>query len=397
MIISDQTRQFIADNKDKNPAEIALRASHDQNVDIPFALTQIAGRQMISNKVPSWYATDGILYPKHLSIEQCSSEPTALYKASLLKGESLLDLTGGMGIDCAFLARNFREVTYIEKQTELCELAQNNFPLLGLHHVKIQNENSIDFLERTNKVSCIFIDPARRSKSGGKTIAISDCEPDIISLKELLLEKAENVLVKLSPMLDISQAIFHLPQTKQVHIISADNECKEVLLLLTHKDIPHLIHCINLRKGNKPTESFVFTKEEETVANCRFTEKVQPYIYEPNASILKAGAYKSIAVAYNLSKLHPNSHLYTSDKLVRDFPGRVFNCHSVFSLNKKEVKTHLKDISEANITARNFPLTVAELRKRLKLKEGGTNYLFATTLANDKKVILHCTKIQESI
>lgn len=317
---------------------------------------------------------------------------TARYKSSLLKGGSLIDLTGGFGIDCAFLAPNFKKVIYVEKQEELCGIAAHNFPLLGLNHVEIVNGDGVDFLKNTNRVNCIFIDPARRDDKGGKTVAISDCMPDVKAMSSLLLDKADMIMIKLSPMLDLALALSDMPKTKAVHIVSVLNECKELLLVLASNDTESCkIHCVNLdRKGDM--QCFDFTREEEQNVICDYASDMGKYLYEPNSSILKAGAYKSIAYKYGIKKLHPNSHLYASDQLITDFPGRIFICHSVFSLNKREMKEHLSGISKANITVRNFPSSVSELRKRTKLNEGGDIYLFATTLADEKRVILKCTK-----
>ena len=390
--LNSDTIKFIQEHQKEDVCALALQASKYPLVDMSVAITQIAGLQTAKDKLPSWYATDGLLYPRHLSLEQCSSEMTARYKSSLLKGGSLIDLTGGFGIDCAFLAPNFKKVIYVEKQEELCGIAAHNFPLLGLNHVEIVNGDGVDFLKSTNRVNCIFIDPARRDDKGGKTVAISDCMPDVKAMSSLLLDKADMIMIKLSPMLDLALALSDMPETKAVHIVSVLNECKELLLVLASNDTESCkIHCVNLgRKGDM--QCFDFTREEEQNVICDYASDMGKYLYEPNSSILKAGAYKSIAYKYGIKKLHPNSHLYTSDQLITDFPGRIFICHSAFSLNKREMKEHLSGISKANITVRNFPSSVSELRKRTKLNEGGEIYLFGTTLADEKRVILKCTK-----
>ena len=332
--------------------------------------------------------------PKHLSLEQCSSEVTARYKATLLKGNSLTDLTGGFGIDCAFLAAKFKSAIYVERQQELCEIAAHNFPILNLNHINVKNEDGVSYLQAMSPVDCIFLDPARRNEHGGKTVAISDCEPDVAELEELLLNKAEQVMVKLSPMLDLSLALKELQHVQEVHIISANNECKELLLILGQASVEEIsIHCVNLpTKGIQEEQHFVFTREQEQCSECNYTNALENYLYEPNASLLKAGAFRSIASAFPVKKLHPNSHLYTSDVLVESFPGRAFHIISQCSLNKKELKESLGDLKKANITVRNFPATVAELRKRIKLSEGGDTYLFASTLNNGQKVLIRCEK-----
>ncbi len=395
MQLSSETLKFIKEHQEEDMRMLALQAARYPLVDMPAAITQITGLQIIKEKVPAWHATDGLIYPKHLSLEQCSSEITARYKASLLKGDTLIDLTGGFGVDCTFFAPNFKKVVYVERQNELCKIATHNFPILELHHIKVINADSVEYLRTTDKVSCIFIDPARRNTAGRKVTAITDCEPDVKSLSSLLLNKADKVMVKLSPMLDLSLALSDMPETCETHIVSVCNECKELLLILNNdKNKENKIYCINLdKKGNM--QCFVFTRENEQSARCDYTSTIHKYLYEPNAAILKAGAYKCVANIYKIKKLHPNSHLYTADELIKDFPGRVFSCLSVFSLHKKEMKKELNGISHANITVRNFPASVAELRKRTKLKEGGDTYLFATTLADEKKVLIKCGKAFE--
>lgn len=394
MQISPETQQFIREHLSDNVRTLALQAKKYPNVDMPTAITQIAGRQTAAEKIPSWKEIEDIWYPKHLSLEQCSSEITARYKASLLQGDSLTDLTAGFGIDCSFLAAGFQSVTYVERQEELCEIATHNFPILNLNHITVRNEDGVDHLKAMSPVDCIFLDPARRNEHGGKTVAISDCEPDVAKLEELLLSKANRIMVKLSPMLDLTLALKELEYTQEVHIISVNNECKELLLLLGQNppaEVP--IHCVNLStKGKQEEQHFVFTREQEQRSECAYTDALENYLYEPNASLLKAGAFRSIATAYPVKKLHPNSHLYTSDTLITGFPGRIFRIVDQCSFNKKEIKENLADLKKANLTVRNFPATVAELRKRINLAEGGDTYLFASTLNNGQKILIRCEK-----
>ena len=404
MQISPETQQFIREHQSDDIRALALQAKKYPNVDMPTAITQIAGRQTAAEKIPSWKEIEDIWYPKHLSLEQCSSEITARYKASLLQGESLTDLTAGFGIDCSFLAAGFQSVTYVERQEELCEIAVHNFPILNLNHITVKNEDGVDHLKAMSPVDCIFLDPARRNEHGGKTVAISDCEPDVAELEELLLSKANQVMVKLSPMLDLSLALKELRHTQEVHILSVNNECKELLLLLGQEppaeqnpleEVP--IHCVNLfTKGVQEKQHFVFTREQEQRSECMYTDTLGSYLYEPNTSLLKAGAFRSIAAAYPIKKLHPNSHLYTSDRPAEGFPGRAFTVEAVSGFGKRELKALTDGIGQANLTVRNFPSTVAELRRRLKLREGGDIYLFATTLADGRKVIVKCKKAPNS-
>ena len=396
MELTTETIRFIEENARADVRSLALQAKKYPKVDMAIAVVQIAGRQIAEAKVPTWYRTEGLLYPKHLSMEQCSSEATAIYKAGLVEGETFADLTGGFGIDCSFLSRKFKKADYVERQAELCELAKHNFPLLGLD-IDVHNEDGVEYLKRMQPVDCLFLDPARRDGHGGKTVAISDCEPDVSALEELLVEKARKVVVKLSPMLDLSLALKDLKHVCEVHIVSTDNECKELLLILQKETASTevSIHCINslgALNGYRIYQEYAFTQEQERTSDCPLTHEVEAYLYEPNASIMKAGAYRSLTQVYPVKKLHPSSHLYVSPHFIEDFPGRKFQVEAVSGFGKKELKTFLQGMEKANLTIRNFPSSVAELRKRLKLKEGGDDYLFATTLADESKVIIKCKK-----
>ena len=397
MQISPETLRFIEENLKADVRSLALQAKKYPQVDMAMAVVQIAGRQIAEAKVPSWHRTEGLFYPKHLSMEQCSSEVTALYKASLVEGKTFADLTGGFGIDCSFLSRRFKKAGYVERQAELCELAKHNFPLLGLN-IEVHNEDGVEYLKRMDPVDCLFLDPARRDGHGGKTVAISDCEPDVSALEDLLVEKAKTVMVKLSPMLDLSLALKTLKYVREVHIVSVNNECKELLLILQETPISSnvMIHCehiVNTSLCDFAHQHFTFTQEQEHTSDCPLTSQVEAYLYEPNASILKAGAYRSLTQSYKVRKLHTSSHLYTSSHFIEDFPGRRFQVEAVSGFGKKELKTFLQGMEKANITIRNFPSSVADLRKRLKLKEGGEDYIFATTLADESKVLIKCKKV----
>ena len=376
--ISPETQLFIREHSSDDVRTLALQAKKYPDINMPTAITQIAGRQVAAEKIPSWREIEEIWYPKHLSLEQCSS-----------------DLTGGFGIDCSFLATGFKSATYVERQEELCEIAAHNFPILNLNHINVRNENGVAYLQTMSPVDCIFLDPARRNEHGGKTVAISDCEPNVAELEALLLSKANRVMIKLSPMLDLSLALKELKHTQEIHILSVNNECKELLILLRQTSPAEIaIHCVNLlTKGTQEEQHLVFTREQEQRSQCTYTDSLGNYLYEPNASLLKAGAFRSIAAAYPVRKLHPNSHLYTSDSFIENFPGRIFHIVNQCSFNKKEVKENLADLKKANVTVRNFPATVAELRKRLHLTEGGDTYLFASTLNNGQKVIIRCEKV----
>lgn len=390
---STDTKAFIESHRTEDIRQLALQGQRYPAVDMPAAITQIAGWQTAKEKLPSWSRCDEIWYPQHLSLEQCSSELTARYKAELVQGETFADLTGGFGVDTVAIAQKHRSGHYVERQEVLCELAQHNFPLLGLAHVEIHQEEAVPFLANMPPVDTLFIDPARRNEHGGKTVAIADCEPDIAALEEELVTKGRRVLIKLSPMLDISLALKTLRYVRAVHVVSVGNECKELLFVLEQTDQEPkevAIHCANLTPQG--SQRYTFTREQESTAACHYTSHIERYLFEPNAAILKAGAYRSLAETFQLKKLHPNSHLYTSCEAIKGFPGRTFEITGTCSLNKKEVKETLGALSKANLTVRNFPNSVAELRKRLKLSDGGNDYLFATTLQNEQKVLIHCRK-----
>ncbi|GHV28002.1 hypothetical protein FACS1894176_10340 [Bacteroidia bacterium] len=395
--MNTSTQQFISTHRYNDVQQLALQfnAKNLPEVDLPFALTQIAGRQKIEHKIPSWYEQDDLLFPQRLSLEQCSSEATARYKAEMtpnsFKGV-LVDLTGGFGVDTAFLAPHFSQVIYVEKQPELAQVALHYFAMLVLSYIQVQNTNSLEFLQTMPPVDCIYIDPARRSVAGKKIAGITDCEPNLLDIQALLLAKAQTVLIKLSPMLDIHAALQQLQHVAEVHVVSVDNECKEILFLLNkNASEESVITCVNLKKSPQPAINFTFP--EEKFAKITYTCHILNYLYEANASILKAGFFKGLALRYGIEKLHPDSHLYTSTEFIPDFPGRIFQVESVVSFNKKSLKENLGDLEQANLSVRNFPLSVNELRKKLRLKEGGAVYLFATTLANGEKVILKGKKL----
>ncbi|MDR2086938.1 MAG: SAM-dependent methyltransferase [Dysgonamonadaceae bacterium] len=389
-MLSSEVKRFIREHLDDDVRLLALRAASfpHPEIDFHFLLNQIAGRQQIKNKIPSWYPFDDIVYPPRLALEQCSSEATARYKASLLSGDSFVDLTGGWGVDTAFIAPHFVRAAYVEKQAGLSEIAAHNFSVLGLKHITVDTADGVDYLRKMHPVDCIYLDPSRRSVSGRKVTLIEDCEPDLTRIQGYVPEKSRRALVKLSPMLDIRSALQTLKKVQAVHVVAHKNECKELLFLLDRKfEGEPLITCVDLKSGAENlTLTFNFTEERE--ATVVYTDSVGEYLYEPNVSLLKAGFYKTVALRYRLSKLHPDSHLYTSNEWAPHFPGRIFRVESVFSLNKRECKIPLAGTDRANISVRNFPLTVAELRKKLKLQEGGSIYLFATTLASGKRIII---------
>lgn len=395
MKLTPQQKSLIKANEDADIRSLALKLRKDAFTaeETDFILMQIAGRQTAKQKIPSWYINDEIIYPIHLSLEQASSEITAKYKASLIseKMNTLVDLTGGIGVDFSFLSSQFQDAVYVEQDATLCETAKYNFAQLKLTNVTVRNDRAENYLSKLDSVDLIYLDPSRRSNSGQKVVRIEDCSPNLNLLKNELISKSQAVWVKYSPMLDISRALDQLEYVSEVHIVSVNNECKELLFLLNNAEETVRLVAVNLRADNKH-QQLSFTFKEEAEAKPSYTEKIFKYLYEPNASILKAGAFKTVAHRFNMDKLHINSHLYTSDQLIPDFPGRTFEVSDYFVPNKQNIKNFITGTKKANISVRNFPISVAEIRHKTGLKEGGEIYLFATTLADDKHVWISCKK-----
>ncbi|MFM2293549.1 MAG: hypothetical protein RIS29_3362 [Bacteroidota bacterium] len=392
--MNQETLQFISQNKTADVHQLALQASRFSDVDMPFAVRQINGLQKVKHKIPLFYNTDNILFPVQLSLEQSSSESTAKYKSTLCEGNLLIDLTGGFGIDCCFMSAHFKEAIYVERNTELCELATHNFKVMNKQHIDINNTQTEDFLTKnTRKADWIFIDPARRSSAGKKLVLLSDCEPDVALLYPTLLEQAQKVMIKLSPMMDITAATKELPTVSEIHIISVENECKEVLLILDQdKQYEQLIKTVHIRKDGSQS-GIQFLTNEEQAAIATYTNEVLEYLYEPDSSVMKSGAFKLISEKFKANKLHINSHLYTSSECINEFPGRAFKVSKVWKNSKQNIKELSVKLKQANISTRNFPLSPEELRKKLKIKDGGETYLFATTLNNSEKVIIETYKL----
>lgn len=490
-IMNQATLDFIRQHQDDDVRRLAFLGSKYPEVDMPFALDQIRGRKMARVKLPRWASIDGIIYPPHISMEQCSSEQTAFYKAELAarllglspsssengeekekesenasnlhlsencefagkgavdsefaKNEAtyekqqilteskenvneikeephegdfseetgFVDLTGGFGVDFSYIASRLGvKSMYVERQAHLCEAAKENFGRLGLKNAIVKNGDGIEVLHsfaskkeaaasdslgitedqsqsllKTNLgLKLIFIDPARRDDAGNKVVSLKDCTPDVTLLQEEMLSKADYVIIKLSPMLDWHRAVSELNCVQEVHIISVNNECKELLLVLSARNMGNLrIYCVN------DAQSFVCDEldmESSSVKIAPFTLEEMQYLYEPNASLMKAGCFGVLSERYDARMLSKNSHLFVSREPIAVFPGRSFRIIAVSSFNKKELKRHLSGITKANIATRNFPLSVAELRKRLKLKDGGETYIFATTLSDESHVLV---------
>ena len=399
-MMNQATQDFIRQHQDEDVRQLAFLGSKNPEVDMPFALDQIRGRKMARAKLPLWANIDGIIYPPHISMEQCSSESTALYKAELaarllgLPASSsseeigFVDLTGGFGVDFSYIASRLgMSSMYVERQAHLCEAAKENFERLGLKNAIVKNEDGIEVLHSLKELKLIFIDPARRDDAGNKVVSLKDCTPDVTVLQEEMLLKADYVIIKLSPMLDWHRAISELSHVREVHIISVNNECKELLLVLSARNMGEKlrIYCIN------DAQSFVCDEldmESSSVKIAPSTLEEMQYLYEPNASLMKAGCFGVLSERYDARMLSKNSHLFVSREPIAAFPGRSFRIIAVSSFNKKELKRHLSGITKANIATRNFPLSVAELRKRLKLKDGGEIYIFATTLSDESHVLV---------
>lgn len=385
------TKDFIREHADADVRQLALQAKKNPEVDLTYALEQIAGRQKAKMKLPSWAKIDEMVYPPHISMEQCSSELTAKYKAEIVPcGNCFVDLTGGFGVDFSFIAKKFKHAVYVERQNHLCAIASENFRLLGLDNAEAINADGIEYLHQMDHADLVFIDPARRDDHGGRTYGIADCTPNVLEVMDELMQKTDMLLLKLSPMLDWRKAVRDLGGASEVHIVSVDNECKELLIMVRHDVQQIKVVCVNLL-SNGEREVFEFDDTESTPMHQNISSKT--YLFEPNASIMKAGCFDEIQARFPIAQLDNNSHLFVSDHEIPDFPGRRFKIEHVTSMNKRELKEALTGIDRANITVRNFPVSVAELKKKLKLKDGGDVFIFATTVAKEGHQLFICRKI----
>ena len=467
------TSEFVKQFRESDPRKLALQASRYPDVDMPYALNQIQGWQTALRKLPSWAACDGVVYPPHLNMEQCSSEATARYKQQVARRwaeripnasrTSMTDLTGGFGVDFSFTSRCFDCATYVERNASLCDVVGANLPRLGISNAQVKCAEAESVLEQMEPQTMIFLDPARRDEHGAKTVLIADCTPDVCQLLPSLMQKSQFVMLKLSPMLDWHKAIVDLDgKVREVHIVSADGECKELLLVLAPDGKPEVqVFCVDIQsrpdsEGQYPRSEFVYSiatnAQEEMVENNSKLEnstsalptnstfktqhstlalptdnsklenstsalptnskltiqtsklhsatnsqlKIQnsKFLHEPNASVMKAGCFDEIARAYGICAISRNSHLFLSDREIEGFPGRSFAIDAVTTMNKRQLRQTLSGMKQANIAVRNFPLSVAELRKRLKLNDGGDTYIFATTTSEGDHILMltHKTK-----
>ena len=397
--MSMTTAEFIREYRERDIRQLALQANRFPDVDMPYALDQIQGWQIARRKLPKWAACDGVIFPPHLSMEQCSSEPTAQYKLNLAMewasrvghASRMTDLTGGFGVDFSFTSCAFAAATYVERNEQLCHIVEHNLPLLGLNNATVVCADAVEYLSTVEPQTMLFLDPARRDEHGAKTVMLADCTPDVVQLLPKLLEKSRFTMLKLSPMLDWHKAVDDLQGTvREVHIVSVGGECKELLLVLSTVVESELkVYCADLSTASDTSSLFVYTPGSSApVVNSKLKTQNSKFLHEPNASIMKAGCFDELAAAYGVSPVSRNSHLFLSDEPVEGFPGRSFVVERVTTMNKGELRKTLAGIEKANIATRNFPLTVAELRKRLKIKDGGDVYIFATTTAEGEHLLL---------
>lgn len=418
-MITQKEIEFIQQNATADTNRLLLGASKFADIDVKLCVNCIEARKKLASKLPSWYANHELAYPFPLSAEQCSSQQTAEYKKELIaqllqKTKKAADLTGGMGVDSFYLSQLADEFHYFERNEELCHATEYNFGKLGaqnvmFHNYEINPQNITEILEKP--LDFIFIDPARRSKTdkATKVISLQDYEPNILELKQILFNYTKYILVKVSPMADIKLNLELLPETSAIHVVSVDNECKELLFLLeapkpkvqkpnaSKQNITITTVNISTKKNkisvvesqnNENTQKYCFTFQEEEQAEAVFTSTVQQYLYEPNKSLLKAGAFKSLSGRYKVEKLAPSTHLYTSKELVTDFPGKIFKVDQVVDFNKKTIKNLAKEYPHADLSARNFPLNTNELKKLSGIKDGGNHHIFAVTLTDGSRKII---------
>jgi hypothetical protein len=387
-ILHTKVQQFITENLKTDITKLILKGSPFSDVSIQELANQIVSKQKSEYKLASWFRTAQIYYPSKINIEQTSSELTANYKSNLVSGASIIDITGGFGIDCFYFSKQFEAVTHCEINTELSTIVAHNFKQLKINNISTYSGDALDFLRSTKeKFDCIYIDPSRRDAVKGKVFLLQDCVPNVPENIDFLFSKTNQILIKTSPILDITSAINELKFIKEVHVVAVHNEVKELLFLLDKKHSKAIeIKTVNIDKNQ--TKTFDFKYKEDLYSD--YSEPLS-YLYEPNSAILKSGGFHQVSNQLNVQKLHQHSHLYTSD-ILTDFPGRTFKIEQVLSYDKKKLKKLLPE-NKANITIRNFPKTVAQIRKETKIKEGGTVFIFFTTNFKNELIVLICHKI----
>ncbi len=389
-ILYPKVQEFIQDQLGVSIAKLALQKNPFPEIDWLTILNQIEAKTKSREKLPTWFSTKAIIYPSKLSIEQTSSERTAEYKSSLIAGNSLIDLTGGFGVDDYYFAKKINKITHCEINTDLSEIVGHNFKQLGVTNIECIAGDSLTTLQSTTeKWDWMYIDPSRRNDTKGKVFMLKDCLPNVPENLDFYFEKSDAILIKTAPLLDIAAGLSELQNVKTIHIVALENEVKELLWEL-HKNYLGAIgiKTVNLTKDATNFFDFILN-QESTEANYSLPKR---YLFEPNSAIMKSGGFNEISEQYRLDKLHKHSHLYTSNEII-DFPGRVFEIQHAIPYSKKEIKIHLEN-SKQNITTRNFPETVELIRKKWKIKEGGNSYCFFTTDMNNDKIVLICTKIK---
>lgn len=388
-LLAVPVQKFIRENSDTTISKLALQKNPFPEIPWVEILTQIAAKSKAKEKLPTWYAQQNIIYPSKISIEQTSSEKTALYKSNIVSGDSLIDLTGGFGVDDYYFSKKIKQVYHCELNASLSEIVTHNFELLNTKNITCFPGDSFETLKKLNqKFDWIYIDPSRRSDTKGKVFMLKDCLPNVPELIEEYFQFSDKILIKTAPILDITSGLAELEQVKTIHIIAVNNEVKELVWEIK-KDYTDAITIKTINFNKEKEEVFDFVWNEKMESNSYSLPK--KYIYEPNSAILKSGAFELIAHHFNLEKLHQHSHLYTSNEII-DFPGRIFKIEKIFEYTKNEMKQLLQN-TKANITTRNFPETVENIRKKWKISDGGTVYTFFTTDANNRKIVLLCAKI----
>lgn len=397
---NEATLEFVRLHREDDVRRLAFAGDKHPDVDMPWALDQASGWQTARRKLPSWAACEGVVYPPHLNMEQCSSEHTARYKAALavrLTGGAaradcrLVDLTGGFGVDFSLMARGFSHATYVERNETLCHIARHNFPLLGLPQAEVVCGDGTSYLQSLpvkgpssshGSPVLIYLDPARRDCHGRKVFGMEDCTPDVVGLADALLQRADVVLVKLSPMLDWHEAVRKLRHVVEVHVVSVANECKELLLVLSFEERPLRVFCAS------DEQRFCYLVSDAPHADMPCSSPSASYLLVPNSSVMKAGCFREIEATFGVPQISTDAHLFLSENPLPEFPGRQFHILQVTSMNKRELRAAFQGISQANIAVRHFPLTADALRHRLKLKDGGNLYVFATTVGKEHRLFL---------
>lgn len=388
-LLNKEVQDYISENYNEDISAIILRGSPFPDVPVQDLATQLVGKKKAEKKLPTWFKTPGIVFPPALNLEQTSSEKTAAYKTSLVNGEHLVDLTGGFGIDSYYFSKRFREVVHCELNASLSPIVTHNFDLLGAENIVVHTGNSLEYLQGTARTfDCIYTDPSRRDDAGGRVFLLSDCMPNIPENLDLLFRKSPQILIKTSPLLDIRAGLSELKEVREIHILAIENDVKELLWVLkTGTADPLKVRTVNFRKNGEDEH---FSAEFTPSMEINFSPPLT-YLFEPNAAIMKSGLSNSLGKELDLLKLHPNSQLFTSEEL-KQFPGRRFEILKTLPYHKKKLRKSL-DLEQANITTRNFPLSVESLRKQLKIGDGGEYYLFFTTLHNEEKVCVVCRKV----